>query len=212
MRGCPVSLSPPSLKGRESRFRNQKLNQSIKIILKTLSKMERTLSQKEQEFLNAARAAGISEDRQKKMIIDPVTVNSLPKNGTFTGYTFSGEGKFTHPRMITNTGDSISFSAIKLIAHNGSRESVILKRASATSKIPNGIVLSGKAINPTLLRSDAALAEYLEGKTFTAKPVDVIVLPVRTKAGTNEIDPFMDETEAINALTVKTVYTIELKN
>ena len=174
--------------------------------------MEKTLSKKEQEFLDAAKAAGISKERQKKMTIDPVTVNSLPKSGTFTGYTFSGEGNFAHPRMVTNTGDSISFSAIKLIAHNGSKESAILKRASATSKIPNGIILSGKAVNPTLLRSDAALAEYLEGKTFNAKPVDVIVLPVRTKAGTNEIDPFMDETEALSALTIKTVYAIELKN
>ena len=172
---------------------------------------EKIISEAQQQFLNAAKSAGVSSERLDKMIIDPITTNSLPKAGTFTGYEFKGDGVFTHPRMLTNTGDSISFSAIKLIAHRGTKDTAIFKQASPTSKISGALVLSGKAVNPTLLRSDAALSEYLTGKTFKASPVDVVVLPVRSGVD-GKMVPFMpdEETVAREALNIKTVYEITL--
>lgn len=176
---------------------------------------EKQLSEKAKKFMEAAKAAGLSEDRLKKYESSPVMSNILPKVGKFGTYSFAGEivvadtvnnivgGDFRHPRMnVEGTSDSISFSAIKLIALGKDAE-VHFKKSAETSKLKGGYVLSGgRAVNPRLVLSEAELAAHLEGKSFTADEVDVRILPY--KDGGHQVLPTEKD------LVVKSVYKITI--
>jgi hypothetical protein len=110
--------------------------------------------------------------------------------------------------MIADNFDTISFSALMIQGHEGKKEDVKFNISGATAKNPGSYMLKGKMVNPSFAGSQDALYAKLKNFKFEAKEVDVIVLPPKFDDKGVYV-PYMTVEEAMEALTVKTVYRVK---
>lgn len=144
--------------------------------------MARERSPRCEEILGSIVDFGISEERATR---EGVENNSLPASGKFAkfdpGKHLAGEGNFKHVRIgVENGNDTISTSALQIMAPKKGMPIVFKEITREDSELKGKKFLSGTAVNPSLSKySIAELVEYLEGKSFTAKKIEVKQLPYK---------------------------------
>lgn len=123
--------------------------------------------------------------------------NSLPKSGVFDKFKTAGtkdeKNDYRHLRMtVKNSDDTVSIGNLKLIAPLKGEPIEFGDITREGSPLKGKKFLRGKAINPKFSQySTLELIAYLEGKHFTAEPVDAIQLRFKP-AGYDNPDPVKD--------------------
>lgn len=143
--------------------------------------MKDLLANKVQE-IKVAIAGQVSDTYLKRAEQEGVEGNNLPKSGVFgtfkTAGRIDGKNDYRHLRMtVKDTDDSISLGNLKLIAPRKGEPLEFGEIAREGSALKGKKFLRGKAINPKFSQySTLELIAYLEGKHFTAEPMDCIQL------------------------------------
>ena len=167
------------------------------------------------EIEKVAVEKGISQSKLDRN----VKLSYLPEEGKFVGYEVgSPNTTYAHLRVTTDKDYSCSISALQALAFNGSLEEAAShlrhKEANEKTGFPGGWVLGATmAINPQLSGKMSVTIANLIGKKFTTKPVDRIVLPIKTETdskGTITILGYQTKEEATAALVSKQFYEITL--
>ena len=136
--------------------------------------------------------------------------NSLPKSGTFGKYITSGtkteKDDFRHIRMtVDGSDDTISTSCLRIVAPKATDEPTFGKIAKEGT-LKGKLYLKGKSVNAQFAKySTAEMIAFLEGKSFTAKPLEVRSLAYN-------VNGYSTEAEALENLTVKTVYVVTVED
>lgn len=152
--------------------------------------------------LSAEEKAALKETMETKANNRGFGLNSLPVMGQFkmTSGSFSMDEQFGHFRAtVADSGASMSTRALL-------GQGVPIEQDGVIKEGRRGFYLVTKTLNPDLSgMSPKELLEFLEGKFFTAEPVELQVLPFKEgDTGYESAD------EAREALVVKTFYRITL--
>lgn len=158
----------------------------------------------------------VSESYLKKAQDAGIESNSLPAKGKFGTFAISGKiddkgTDFRHARMIVvdeqgnPTGDSVSLAILKAVAPLKG-EPIEFAVVEKEGDYKGSKFLKGKMINPKFSQfSTTELIAHLEGKSFTASPVDIQVL--RFVAGGHR----GTDGEIKKAIVVKSAYQVDVE-
>lgn len=168
--------------------------------------MSKELIEKRVKEIEAdAIANGFSQKRIDRANAPGVEGNSLPLSGTFGKYNIGSKGTdFAHFRMtVDGSTDTVSVSNLKIVAPLKGEKAefgTIAKEGALKGKK----YLKGKTINSSFSKhSELELIAHLEGKKFTATPVEVMQLTFNENG-------YSTDAEAKAALVVKGAYLVTI--
>jgi hypothetical protein len=174
----------------------------------------------DKEAILKASKEGLSTKSYHNKMESTIIPNYLPCKGKFANAKLmevknpnpKGDPKgLNHWRIFTDTGDSISISALQALAHVGTPETAQFKQVVRPDSVLKGkYVVSSQAVNPQLIGKQVDIIGRLLGKEFTATALDNAWILSTTFDENGIPQGFSTIDECKEALTTKVLYKVTL--